>query len=263
MTSCDCDTLSFSPTILLNSFQPSPHAALRLENIPTLSPSLQRAANLLMYSESDIQAQHFEGPQPVIGLFRALTSEIVPLLPIFYGNLDPARIPSAEMVEDMQIAGKHSNAVLAAMQSLQSISAMPKFPRGVYPELWPRAWGWIAFLHTYSEHLLGLPRKKVLYGTFVELCVSFRAAGFCKLIASTPGVREVMTTAWDLFLDVADSDAIELRNVSFFINWDLMTPISHDNVVDEYLAGAGGSLESLASMVIKHLNHAAANGLMS
>ncbi|KAJ7461206.1 hypothetical protein FB451DRAFT_1498452 [Mycena latifolia] len=208
-------------------------------------------------SQTDV-VPHLEG-QPVFGVIGGRPSELVPLLPAFYANLDPTRLPSPDIVDAMQVAGNHSNAVLAGMVSLQFIASLPKLPRGIYPELWPRAWGFIAFLHTYSEHLLGLPSKKVLYGTFAKLFVRFQAFGFCELVCSTPGVRVVLATGWNIFLN---SDGVELQNVSWFINWD-----PHDSPtgghIDEYLEGAGGSLDSLALMVIKHLGHAAATDKVS
>ncbi|KAJ6460054.1 hypothetical protein C8R47DRAFT_129582 [Mycena vitilis] len=159
--------------------------------------------------------------------------------------------------------------VAPAAFALFVIGKMRKLPPDVYPEIWARAWPWIQFLHTYHAYLetRGLIDKMSLYGAFVEICVALQANGFTSLVAGTPGARVVIATAWAMSLDGsmerdAEVRSLELRNISFFLNWDPREP-NLRATVDEYIEGVGGSVDSLASTVVKHLNDAAASDPMS
>ncbi|KAJ6603272.1 hypothetical protein DFH09DRAFT_1458653 [Mycena vulgaris] len=224
------------------------HPALRLKSLTTPSPAFRkRAKSLLKGGEA-----YTTYPERL----DDSDSTLISLLPVFYDNLDLTGIPSPDTIHATYGAGTHLDAVVAAAFSLRAISEVHKLPPGTYFEIWPRAWFWMEWLHTHHEHLLRLP-KKDLYATCAEIFVEFQAAGYSQLVASTPGVRVVLATTWNLFLDNPEGD--ECRNVFFFLSKDQMDP---DFTIDDYAEGAGG-IESLASMVVKNLHHAAVVGKMS
>ncbi|KAJ7635687.1 hypothetical protein DFH06DRAFT_1220209 [Mycena polygramma] len=196
-------------------------------------------------------------------------AEYTPLLPTFYRNLDRAGIPTSEAVDVMYTTGKAIPTVAPAAFALFVIGKMRKLPQDVYPELWARAWPWIEFLHTYHAYLetRGLIDKMSLYGSFVEICVALQANGFKSLVARTSGARVVVATAWAMTLDGSierDTEvrSFELRNISYFLNWDPREPNSRFTV-EEYIEGVGGSVDSLASIIVKHLEYASTSNPMS
>ncbi|KAJ6603316.1 hypothetical protein DFH09DRAFT_1354585 [Mycena vulgaris] len=132
------------------------------------------------------------------------------LLPAFYANLDPADIPIPDVVHSANAAGTNIDAVVAAIFSLRAIQipALASLPPEAYSEIWARARSWIEWLHIYAE-----PEKQ-LYAIFSGLFVQFQYAGSHRLVDSTPGVRAVVATAWNMFLDNPEGD--ELHHMTFF-----------------------------------------------
>lgn len=115
----------------------------------------------------------------------------------------------------------------------------------------------IDFLQINYEHLVRVPGK-VLYATFVEILLSVHRYDCGPLVEGTPGVRVVVATAWNMTVDGPDD--VDLRNVSFFLNWDSMK--AQPRALEEYMEGAGG-LYSLASIIVKHLDPVFVNERMS
>ncbi|KAJ6501109.1 hypothetical protein C8R47DRAFT_258479 [Mycena vitilis] len=193
-----------------------------------------------------------------------------PMLPVFYHSLNPVGIPSSGAVDVMCTTGEAIPTVAPAAFALYVIATMRGLPSDVYPEIWSRAWPWIEFLHTYHTHLAvaGLIDKVSLYASFVELCVVLQANGFPLLVATTSGVGVVVATAWAMALDGSikrDDDearSFELRNISYFFNWDVRDR-NLRVAVEEYSEGVGGSVDSLASTIVKHLTHASSSNPMS
>ncbi|KAJ7635654.1 hypothetical protein DFH06DRAFT_1336308 [Mycena polygramma] len=224
------------------------HPALRPENLSSLSPNLQRVAsstgidNFIGLSNSlgDSQYQAMS--------FLASPATVLPLLPVWYKNLDPLGLPSPDVISTAQALGRTIDTVIPALRNT---------PSGVYPELWTRVWPWIEFLHIHREHLVALPTKTNLHQIFMKIFVHFQVFGCRELVAATPGVCAVVGSAWDSSLDSGDENAIS--NLSFFVNWEASD--SDFGPIDEYLEGVGGGVEHLAAMLIKHLSHAITDGV--
>ncbi|KAJ7628276.1 hypothetical protein DFH06DRAFT_1304335 [Mycena polygramma] len=197
-------------------------------------------------------------------------ADYVPLLPFYYNNLDPANIPSPRTVETMYAASEGMQTAASAAFALVMIAKMRKLPKDAYPDIWSRAWPWIQFFHTYHPYLVAirLPDKHALFASFVEICVSLQANGLASLVAETPGVRVVVAAAWNMIPDDGlgrDSEVreSELKTVSLFICLERRRKPHMQLAIEEYLEGAGGSVNSLASMIVRHLNHASASDPMS
>ncbi|KAJ6460080.1 hypothetical protein C8R47DRAFT_129873 [Mycena vitilis] len=233
------------------------HPALRPENLSSLSPNLQRVA-------SSIGIDRFMGLSNNLGesqyqamSFLASPATVLPLLPVWYQNLDPLGLPSPDDISTAQALGRTIVTVAVALLSLQAIPALRNTPSGVYPELWARVWSWIEFLHIHREHLVALPTRTNLHQIFMKIFVHFQVFGCRELVAATPGVCAVVGSAWDSSLETGDEDAIS--NVSFFINREASD--SDFGPIDEYLDEVGGGGEYLAAMLIKHLSHAITDGV--
>ncbi|KAJ7618318.1 hypothetical protein DFH06DRAFT_1342592 [Mycena polygramma] len=233
------------------------HPALRPENLSSLSPNLQRVA-------SSTAIDNFIGLSNSLGnsryqalSFLASPATVLPLLPVWYKNLDPLGLPNPDDISTAQALGRTIDTVVVALLSLQVIPALRKAPPGVYPELWARVWPWIEFLHIHREHLLALPTKSKLNQIFMKIFVHFQGFGCRELVAATAGVCAVVGSTWDSSLDSGDEDA--LSNVSVFVHWEAND--SDFGPIDGYLEGVGGGIEHLAAMLIKHLSHAIADGV--
>lgn len=144
-------------------------------------------------------------------LFVFSAETVLPLLPVWYSNLDTAGIPTPDAIEAAQAIGRRIDAVIMASFSLTMIPMLRKPPTSVYSILWERVWPWVEFLHTYRHHLVDLPKEEDLYATFAMIFVHFQAVQYPHPIASTPGVRAVVGAAWDVLLDAGEPDAI--RNI--------------------------------------------------
>ncbi|KAJ6472698.1 hypothetical protein C8R47DRAFT_1324612 [Mycena vitilis] len=63
-------------------------------------------------------------------------------LPVFYAALDPARIPPDDDLRSPAI-----RCAIAAFDALRKVGDAHK---RAWPDLWPRMWAWIVFLHAYQ-----------------------------------------------------------------------------------------------------------------
>ncbi|KAJ7635655.1 hypothetical protein DFH06DRAFT_1434223 [Mycena polygramma] len=189
--------------------------------------------------------------------FEASTKTVLPLLPVWYRNLDPAGLPSPDHISAAQTLDRIISSVAVAFNALQVIPLLRDTPPGVYPELWPRAWAWIEFLHIHHDHLAALPAKEDLYKIFMKVIIHFQVFDHRRLVAATTGVCAVVGRAWELSLDSGDNDAIS--DISLFVNWEVG---DHDfGPIDEYLEGIGGGIEHLAAMLMRYLSYAVGDGV--
>ncbi|KAJ7618300.1 hypothetical protein DFH06DRAFT_1306648 [Mycena polygramma] len=196
--------------------------------------------------------------------------EYAPLLSFYYEQLDLANIPSPTTVDAMYAAGEGIETAASGAFALVMIGMMRKLPKDVYPDIWSRAWPWIQFFHTYYPYLVAvrLPDKHALYASFVAICVTLQINDLTSLVTETPGVRVVVAAAWKMIPDVGlgrDSEVreSELRSVTLFLRLERRRKPNLRLAIEEYVEGAGGSMDSLASMVVKHLDHASASHPMS
>ncbi|KAJ7473605.1 hypothetical protein B0H11DRAFT_2036507 [Mycena galericulata] len=223
------------------------HPALDLKR---LTPSLQRASKVLLARKNGGYVKDRHGqPLRMMGLASAFT----PMLPVFFENINPEGIPTQEEIDSIQAAGNAIDTVVGAFSALGILGGLPSVPEDVYLQMWDRAWTWVVFFHTYQDHLLGLPGKNEVYSTFLQLIVYFQAHGCAALLKSTPGIRSVVGTAWDIFISCENHDG--LRNVSFFLIFD-MDYLCRLGYWEEYLEGTDGGLEHLAVILMQHLDHA-------
>ncbi|KAJ7161125.1 hypothetical protein C8R46DRAFT_359955 [Mycena filopes] len=141
------------------------HPAFRLENLKSLSPSVQLRANLCSTSFQINRNQ----PTFASETFAITPENVEPLLPVWYANLDPATIPNVDAIDAAQLAGERIHAVLGAELALKAIWGVKNVPPEVYPKLWARVWPWMQFLHTYRQHLnLNSRKEQDLYAPFVQ-----------------------------------------------------------------------------------------------
>ncbi|KAJ6540082.1 hypothetical protein DFH09DRAFT_1090088 [Mycena vulgaris] len=84
--------------------------------------------------------------------------QIVLSLPALYLNLDPGPIPDPNALDNLLSTGIKLPCIdgaAIALNGLASMSRMGLTPIDASHFLWPRAWKWIDFLHTYWDYLPG------------------------------------------------------------------------------------------------------------
>ncbi|KAJ7648335.1 hypothetical protein DFH06DRAFT_1476353 [Mycena polygramma] len=139
-------------------------------------------------------------------------------LPIFYANLDPTHIPTAEFDGD-------DPSIPRALLILGTLRLLKPSHAPAVVDLWPRLWEWLSFLHTYHDYIPSLALlRPVSYDllSIITTCTSNSDAS--ELIGRTPGVREVVMHAWSSL--VGDNNAedtyvgfIDLGGIlSYFMN---------------------------------------------
>ncbi|KAJ7766219.1 hypothetical protein B0H16DRAFT_1793316 [Mycena metata] len=157
-------------------------------------------------------------------------------LPAFYQNLDPAGIPSFDD-EDDKIA-----LVACALASIEGLYFSEEFlPVAAVVDLWPRYWAWIEFFQFGSNVL-----------RFIS-CFEHDDA-LADLVAATPGVRTLIAQTWSLLVrrgpSTDDDDILDSLETCITGSINAWEPAG----LEEYVDGAGGALEDLASLVVSTIN---------
>ncbi|KAJ6592803.1 hypothetical protein B0H19DRAFT_9861 [Mycena capillaripes] len=128
------------------------------------------------------------------------------LLPSFYANLDPKRIPTPGRLDTMLLSTeKDFSCVDRPIACLRALCALPGIPKGALTDLWRRVWPWIEFIHTYRNFLPGYPLEKEICAYFITLlrrCKRDEATD--NLISETPGVRVLLARTWVVFVEAQE-----------------------------------------------------------
>ncbi|KAJ7463360.1 hypothetical protein FB451DRAFT_1370793 [Mycena latifolia] len=225
------------------------HPCLRRENFARLPVSLRRMANAAM----DGSPLGDKG-QGLAQLCRFTTEEHQHLiLPALYANLDPAGIPSADVVDTMLVTHDPIafSSILRALMALDQLPVISLTPHSTFPDLWGRVWPWIAFFDSYHESLRCIPPERELYSMFLGLFVHFQSGGGPGVIATTRGVRAIAARAWMVVQDTPDGQG--LTTLCHFLRHE--SGLHNPEALDEIADGAGG-MENLASMTLNLLTRA-------
>ncbi|KAJ7136191.1 hypothetical protein C8R46DRAFT_1361914 [Mycena filopes] len=228
------------------------HPALRDDAVNKLPIAMKRTARIASSPNStgaDVarMLQHLPG---------ATEEQAILMLPVFYANLDPLRVPDEYHYDTEAPSAEAQNNIVRAFQSLGALYAI-RFPSAIGVDLWPRAWPWARFLYLYREHLpRGLnPQSEAKFcldflmfaGTFADHPASF------KLILDTPDLRVIVAKAWPHVLEVQEPQNREI------VFTDLRSFLAHDSMKNpvnlaEIIDGAG-SCEELARLVVAFIHN--------
>ncbi|KAJ6605183.1 hypothetical protein DFH09DRAFT_1299924 [Mycena vulgaris] len=104
------------------------------------------------------------------------------VFPIFFANLDPADIPSVDQL-DLESPTYSPPCIPLIIISMQAMTRTRREILNNFPmtemcaDLWPRAWAWINFLHTYQEALPDLRRfpESDLYALYLSTILDLQA----------------------------------------------------------------------------------------
>ncbi|KAJ7609832.1 hypothetical protein FB45DRAFT_1066421 [Roridomyces roridus] len=167
------------------------HPTLQMKNVKSLPVSIRNIA-----SKATAQSRKCTDVQLASRTLRSSslsTTQRLALLPLFFANLDPAKIPSMEQLDELHRHPAVREDVLCAVVALDAtFSFSPHISPAVGPSLWPRVWAWFDFVCTYREYLLDLlitfPPEKMFYLEFITFTQQFEhhPASYA-LMSTTPG----------------------------------------------------------------------------
>ncbi|KAJ7477397.1 hypothetical protein FB451DRAFT_1454099 [Mycena latifolia] len=183
------------------------------------------------------------------------------LLPVLYTTLDATPIPEIVVQFDSSSGPLAESKTcisrcMFALHLLQCLCAERIAVSAAVADLWPRCWEWIRFIDTHREYLHWVP-PAVAASTPILPVSTIMAMSLHhlveRLIRTTPGVRVVLVSGWDVLLA---ADNLLGNKDTFFRLCDFLSSgldLTGSGNLDEALEGAGGSRTHLASLVVKHI----------
>ncbi|KAJ7616365.1 hypothetical protein DFH06DRAFT_1483845 [Mycena polygramma] len=189
-----------------------------------------------------------------------LPAEHLPfLLPVFYSGLECTDIPA--ILEQLDVSSPRVEniamritQVIFCLQGTSYLGIYRAIRSDAIVDLWRRVWPWIEFLDQYQDYL---QRTGIQLLDLYSLCMSlfriFREnEGANKLLDSTEGPHAVAGRAWRHLIHAKEDEGFS--DMCYFLSawfrnqtWD---PVTFEALV----AGAGGTRNDLASLVLLHLD---------
>ncbi|KAJ7513053.1 hypothetical protein B0H11DRAFT_2268030 [Mycena galericulata] len=183
---------------------------------------------------------------------RIPSDDRVHLLPVFYANLDPTRIPSSDDLESFHPETRTN--IRSAAAVLVEILQI-RFALDISVDIWPRIWAWFSFLETYRPFFpeTRLPKEEELFTGILLFTTCFQDEKEYSRILSTPGVLRATARAW-AFLIRADEQLSELQ--IYLLGYFMLCFRHSAENNEEVIEGAGGSVKDLCRLVAGYLDAA-------
>ncbi|KAJ7676657.1 hypothetical protein DFH06DRAFT_1317276 [Mycena polygramma] len=225
------------------------HPTLRIENLGRLPFPFQRFADAACTPARIIE--DIMCTQYALTLIKP--AERVGLLPVFYLNLDPGRMPSADQIDRFTPTTRTD--ITSAAFSLVTILQIDA-PRAVALEMWPRIWSWFNFIDTYRDYFpdTELPSQKNLFTYFLVFTRHlYEDRSAYSGLLSTAGFARTIVKAWTFLSTLEETNLVArvLGDLSLFM-LDTTEGLTPENL-DEVLEGAGGSFDDLARLMLTFL----------
>ncbi|KAJ7752561.1 hypothetical protein B0H16DRAFT_1723498 [Mycena metata] len=193
---------------------------------------------------------------------KATDSEKILFLPVFYTNLDPAHIPTPEDLEylqpDTEARIACASVALEGLFNLTNLVATKyQEPDDVGPALWPRVWPWTFFMHEYRDYLRAASAfwEPVAYTRFLFFVSDiFGPHPIRGVISSTPGFRVLMARVWTILPRLRREKAAFEPCLWFLASIIGALDYSDPDHFAEMVEGAGGTLDDLASLALRHID---------
>ncbi|KAJ7627758.1 hypothetical protein DFH06DRAFT_1304445 [Mycena polygramma] len=233
------------------------HQALRISQLTGLPAPIQQTAQAAL--TGSLENLH----QLVIGMSDLSDPQAFLLLPVFNHTIQKLATPTTDELDDPDVAAMNSPVRRTLTMAFAAIRGVVKLgigksvpiPAAACREVWPPMANWLRFLLTFHENLrwLGGPSEELLC-----IDIALFAAAFendrptAALFAATPGFGFMIGRA---LLYLLKNDTFILH-AYFFIRHFLVEYLdvgNRDNL-DEFVAGAGGSFDELAGLIIDKIN---------
>ncbi|KAJ7429341.1 hypothetical protein B0H11DRAFT_2145881 [Mycena galericulata] len=265
------DNRSLSPAIPANLPRPM-HPALRLTNLENLPSSLRTVAKSAAHGSSrgDLLTLFLEFPK-MSREHMALT------LPVLFLYLDPAGIPTSQELDRILCAPAERVKRLPELHTLREATIAVKgvaalaykalVPPDAFPEIWPRLYLWITFLHTYWDVIPARMAFNETEAYCVYSCIILAIAQHPRtsaLIQGVPGPRTILVRWWAILLDndgVVPDEAhmpqpdgwLDICGILVVLGTDLVDTRNLEEILDE----AGGK-QAMSFLLHKHIDIALA-----
>ncbi|KAJ7058960.1 hypothetical protein C8F01DRAFT_1371103 [Mycena amicta] len=224
------------------------HSSLRLSNVNRLPPRERALALAALRGNEDDRSE-------LGALVDRLPERHLPLMaPIFYVHLETADI-AVLSDSDMPTRQEIVHRVLSAMGFVAELANRRALVTEAFYDLWPRIWAWIESLEPFCDLLQNHSRYYHACTDVYLAFLSFRTDGALKVaarISPTPGLRCSVAKAWAYFVAIRSPSALTKISEILLEDDELKDGASNPHLLDEILAGAGGSYEHLASLVVAH-----------
>ncbi|KAJ7652492.1 hypothetical protein DFH06DRAFT_536477 [Mycena polygramma] len=183
------------------------------------------------------------------------------VLAAIYPNLDVAGIPEIGTFDVPEPAPVVREAVAKAILAGHALLNIPEIPLRAFEVLWPRYWPWACFLYTFHEQLQWiegrLPDSQILVNVLSLLHSLDDLEGAQKIVSrpETRGLYAMLIKAWASVLTRNDVSPPEYGNACIYIVgllqecWERTTNYGYAEMIE----GAGGSVDDLASLFVRHL----------
>ncbi|KAJ6461495.1 hypothetical protein C8R47DRAFT_1159443 [Mycena vitilis] len=223
---------------------PLPHPVLRLANLSKLPIAHQGIANAAADGS-------LNGLVRFVRLCEGLPQFKPILLPAFFANLDPARIPSDSMLGGSLATSRIRSAFLS-LDALVNGRESSSLPAVTYPDVWSRAWRWVLFMHTHSDFLSAVINQNV-YELYMDSILLLQTPQETEDPRNTTeGVRVVVAHAWRVFLNLdACLDEDGFSSVCRYMLLHLKA--SDPENLAEVIEGVGGTMQDLALTIVRHI----------
>ncbi|KAK7057879.1 hypothetical protein R3P38DRAFT_3546874 [Favolaschia claudopus] len=220
------------------------HPALHIDAIKTLPPSFRRLVAAACNKNCSVD--------DVNRLRVCLATQNLPrrhqiaFLPAFFVHLDLERLPSPETNE---ISGSSMDDILRAVLSINSVTHL-EIPSGAGVFLWPRVWAWNQCIGTNWDRLDNPPERFRFGATIVRFATQFNLDdNTWHLISETPGFRAFVAETWKHAHEAGSVKDFE--DVGAFIPEIGAKDPAH---LSEFIDGAGGTVDDLASLLVAYTN---------
>ncbi|KAJ7058673.1 hypothetical protein C8F01DRAFT_280852 [Mycena amicta] len=231
------------------------HPALRLSNLQNLPLRMRLDAQAAC--RIDGASTQAAGVLFAFDTARLTDAQEVSLLPLIYHVLNPSHLPTLADLDPGSFDDGTKKALTLRILAVNVACKIISIPAAVGPSLWPRIWPWFQFLYANWDQMhiaLKMPENPLLFRIFIYFMSRFCHGGSpAAFVLQTPGIRELLFDIWTRQIPAEDHPVrlrILLLNISNFIM--PLVPSEKENM-DEMVAGAGGSMEDMAELIVSHL----------
>ncbi|KAJ7172977.1 hypothetical protein C8R43DRAFT_978099 [Mycena crocata] len=218
------------------------HGSLRVNNFSRLPDPLKTLAlSAADGSLSNLERLHDlipDSPEAQLRLF----------IPAFYANLDSRDILGLRRQLETDVTGAQ-NRISKAVLALKGLSELQEhLVSRACSEVWSSAWKWIQFL---DECVEGNKLHPLFLSTIVALSQDEDTATIIKV---TLRVHVLIAKVWVAAVDDAQTPEPLWHDLCVFIIHQANP--GEPKYLREFIEGAGGSIDNLASLIVKHIRRA-------
>ncbi|KAJ6549533.1 hypothetical protein DFH09DRAFT_1169002 [Mycena vulgaris] len=175
-------------------------------------------------------------------------------LPVFYANLDRAKIPiGVELDDPSMFAAGPVHSAMTSLREIHSMALLIPLPSGIFSDLWPKLWKWLEFFDSYhfADDEAG---PGVGFVKLISLFLPNKNSGV--ILTSTPGFRRMVARSWIIPLRTANpAVAFGFDGLSIILHSKgLVTSLAD---TEEFMDGAGGGIDDLASLIVGYVDRMA------